>query len=88
MARGDAQIWLQVDGYNKVYAIADEDLERATTDKTSAVHFMRFELDADMISSLREGAAALAMGSDHDGYQHSLTITNDATRSSLLNDFD
>jgi len=84
----ESLIWLQVDGYDKVYAIADEDLERATTDKTSAVHFMRFELDTDMISSLREGAATLVMGSDHVAYRHSFTITDEATRSSLLNDFD
>jgi len=84
----ESLIWLQVDGYNKVYAIADEDLERATTDKTSAVHFMRFELDREMISSLRDHAAALEMGSDHEGYRHSFTVTDEATRRSLLNDFD
>ena len=84
----ESQIWLQVDGYDKVYAIADEDLERATADKTSAVHFMRFELDTDMIASLRDTATLLVMGSDHEGYRHSLTVTDEATRSSLLNDFD
>ncbi len=84
----ESQIWLQVDGYNKVYAIADEDLERATEDKTSAVHFMRFEFDKEMISSLRDTDASLEIGSDHEAYPYSLTVTDEATRSSLLNDFD
>ena len=84
----ESLIWLQVEGHDKVYAIADEDLERTTMDKTSAVHFMRFELDADMISALRGGTASLVMGSDHEAYRQSFTITSEATRNSLLNDFD
>ncbi len=81
-------IWLQVEGFDKVYAIADEDLERATETKTSAVHFLRFELNAQMIAALRNLAATLAMGSDHDAYRHGVPAVAANTRDSLLNDFE
>ena len=55
------RVWVQVHGFGKVFAIADEDLERATEDKTSAVHFMRFELSDAMIAAAREGAS-ISMG--------------------------
>ena len=84
----ESQIWLQVEGFDKVYAIADEDLERTTSDKTSAVHFLRFELDKDMIAALRRPAASLAMGSDHQAYRHSLPVITESSRNSLLNDLD
>jgi hypothetical protein len=61
--------WVQVHGQERVYAIADEDLERETTEKTSSVHFLRFELTPAMISSLKSGAA-LGAGIDHDHYRH------------------
>lgn len=48
------KVWVRVDGLDPVYAIADEDLERETEEKTSSVHFLRFELDAEMTGSLRE----------------------------------
>ncbi len=47
------QVWMQVEGFEKVYAIADEDLERENDEKTSSVHFMRFELSEEMINALR-----------------------------------
>lgn len=84
----ESLIWLQVEGFDKCYAIADEDLERATDDKTSAVHFMRFELTAQMIAALRNLAAYLAMGSDHDAYRHCVSAVAANTRDSLLNDFE
>ena len=84
----ESLIWVQVEGFDKSYAIADEDLERSTDDKTSAVHFMRFEFSAQMIAALRNLAAPLAMGSDHDAYRHSLTAVAAGTRDSLLNDFE
>jgi len=77
-------VWLQVGGCERVYAIANEDLERSTEDKTSAVHFMRFELDAGMIARLRD-AAPLRMGVNHDLYRHEVRLP-DATRSALLAD--
>jgi Protein of unknown function (DUF3501) len=77
-------VWLQVAGHDKVYAIANEDLERSTDEKTSAVHFMRFELTAEMKNALAAGAA-LTFGVTHDLYLHQATV-NDATRRALLAD--
>lgn len=79
--------WVQVEGRDKVYAIADEDLERATEEKTSAVHFLRFELDSEMIDALRAGAN-LNAGVDHENYDHLASpVANNITQS-LINDFD
>ena len=58
------KVWMQVAGHDKVYAIADEDLERSNESKTSAVHFMRFQLDADMVNSAKSGAA-ISAGTSH-----------------------
>ena len=66
-------IWIQVDGFDPVYAISNEDLERSNAEKTSAVHFMRFELEPDMIAALRSGAA-LKLGSSHESYRYSTDI--------------
>jgi hypothetical protein len=77
-------VWLRVEGYDKVYAIANEDLERSTEEKTSAVHFMRFELTAGMIDALRAGAR-LAFGTDHAGYPHNADVSAE-TRQALLQD--
>ncbi len=79
--------WLKVAGHEPVYAIADEDLERTTEEKTSAVHFLRFELTPAMIASLKSGAA-LAAGIDHPGYLHTIDPVPAALRSALLQDFD
>ena len=76
---------MQVEGFTRVYAIADEDLERETDAKTSAVHFLRFELSADMITAMKEGAR-LDLGVDHDAYQAALTSSGE-TRASLARDF-
>ncbi len=78
------QVWLQVDGFDRVYAISNEDLERSNEDKTSAVHFMRFELDSAMISALRSGADML-FGTDHDAYAFKVTAS-EKTRQALLQD--
>jgi len=78
------QVWLRVDGQDKVYAIANEDLDRSTSEKTSAVHFMRFELDDAMKAALAEGAI-LHFGCDSDLYRHEVAV-DEATRRSLLND--
>lgn len=78
------KVWVQVDGHDKVFAIADEDMERDTEEKTSSVHFMRFELDAEMIMALK-GGAGLAMGVDHDNLKVVVTVP-DAVRQSLTND--
>ncbi len=62
-------VWVQVNGFAPVPAISNEDLERSSDTKTSAVHFMRFELDEEMIAALRAGKE-LTMGVDHQHYQH------------------
>ena len=66
-------VWIQVGGFDPVYAVSNEDLERSNAEKTSAVHFMRFELEPDMIAALRSGAA-LKMGSNHESYRYSTDV--------------
>lgn len=63
------KVWIQIDGFNKVFAIADEDLERTNSDKTSAVHFLRFELHPEMIRSVKTGAT-ISIGVDHAAYSN------------------
>jgi hypothetical protein len=77
-------VWLQVEGFDKDYAIANEDLDRSTDEKTSAVHFMRFELSPEMVSALG-GDAALTAGVEHDLYRHETAIEG-TTRASLVQD--
>ena len=78
--------WVQVSGHDRVLAIADEDLDRENDEKTSAVHFLRFELSAPMIASLRAGSS-LSAGIDHKRYGHAIQPVTEATRRSLLADF-
>jgi hypothetical protein len=78
------RVWLQVAGGARVYAIADEDLERENEDKTSAVHFLRFELDPGMRQSLR-GGAPLRVGVDHTHYQAQVVV-HSAVRDALAGD--
>jgi Protein of unknown function (DUF3501) len=77
--------WVQAIGHERVFAIADEDLERENDEKTSSVHFLRFELTQGMIASLR-GGAAIAAGVDHEHYRHSIPAVSAATRSALIAD--
>jgi hypothetical protein len=79
------RVWVQVEGQARVYAIADEDLERENDVKTAAVHFLRFELALAMIAALKAGAA-LAIGVDHPAYAATLHPVPDATRNALLAD--
>jgi hypothetical protein len=65
--------WVQVAGFDRLFAIADEDLERENEVKTSAVHFLRFEVNDAMVGALR-GGAALGAGVDHPEYRHELTL--------------
>ncbi len=78
------KIWIQVKHCEKVWGIADEDLERSNRSKTSAVHFLRFELSSDMIKELQRNNTVL-MGVKHEAYTHEQLI-NEATRQSLLHD--
>ena len=79
--------YVQVSGYEKVYSISDEDLPRETEEKTSSVHFMRFELSQEMIRALKEGAA-LSVGIDHPKYQHTIESLSGSIRDSLIADLD
>jgi hypothetical protein len=77
--------WAQVAGQQRVFAIADEDLERDNQEKTSAVHFLRFELSAAMTGALRAGAA-LAAGIDHEHYRYEVPAVPEAVRAALIAD--
>jgi uncharacterized protein DUF3501 len=78
--------WMRVACFEPVRAIPDEDLERETDSKTSAVHFLRFEFSAPMIERLKAGAA-LAAGVDLPAYRHSVDPVAEALRSALIEDF-
>ncbi|GAO35512.1 hypothetical protein SCT_0899 [Sulfuricella sp. T08] len=77
-------VWMQVEGFDKIFAIANEDLERETEDKTAAVHFMRFELSPGMVTAVKQGATVSA-GIDHPAY-HEKTELPQAVRNSLASD--
>jgi hypothetical protein len=81
------RIFVQVEGEAPVYAIADEDLERENAEKTSAVHFVRFELTPQMKARLRDGAA-LMIGCDHPNYRVATQTMDGDTRKSLVADLE
>lgn len=81
------RVWVRIDGHAPVYAIADEDLDRDTDEKTSSVHFLRFELEADMLRDARAGAG-LSLGIDHENYTYSVEPLADNIRNALLADLD
>jgi hypothetical protein len=80
------EVWLRVDGFDPVFAIADEDLDRETEDKTSSVHFLRFEFTPEMTAAARAGAA-LGAGISHARYTQQLEPLPDNIRMSLVQDF-
>jgi len=80
------KVWVQVQGLDKVFAIADEDLEREDGTKTSSVHFLRFELTPEMVSALKRGMD-LSIGIDHPSYRQNVTVA-EASRTSLVQDLD
>jgi len=77
--------WVQVAGFDRVWAIADEDLERENDDKTSSVHFLRFELSPQMCAQVKAGAA-IGAGIDHDNYRHAVASLPQNVRDSLAKD--
>jgi hypothetical protein len=81
----EARCWVQVDALERVFAIADEDLERENDEKTSSVHFLRFELTAEMVAGLKAGGP-LSVGIDHEAYGHSVSPVPPAVRAALLAD--
>ena len=80
-------IWMQVEGHEKVTPFANEDMERTNDNKTSAVHFLRFELDQEMITSLKS-SANLSAGITHAEYHHIVDVVPDSLRKSLIEDLD
>ncbi|HEX6633832.1 MAG TPA: DUF3501 family protein [Usitatibacter sp.] len=81
------RVWVRVEGCAPVYAIADEDLERETDEKTSAVHFVRFELTREMAEALKYGVG-LSVGVDHPHYNAKVDPLPTEVRSALLADLD
>ncbi|MGD8591210.1 MAG: DUF3501 family protein [Gammaproteobacteria bacterium] len=79
------KVWVQIEGFDKVWAIADEDLERENQEKTSSVHFLRFELDDAMKTAVKQGAA-INMGIDHKNYKYAQTPISPSVRDSLAAD--
>ncbi|HEY6125364.1 MAG TPA: DUF3501 family protein [Steroidobacteraceae bacterium] len=79
--------WVQAAGFDRVFAIADEDMERENDVKTSAVHFLRFELTKSMIAGLK-GGATLSIGIDHPNYQHQISPAAENVRAALIVDLD
>jgi len=81
----ESHIWVQVAGFDKVRPIANEDLDRATEEKTSSVHFLRFELSDEMIKALK-GGAMLSAGIDHPDYDYRVDDIPSPVRESLIGD--
>jgi len=79
------RVWVAVRGHARVHAIADEDLERENEEKTSSVHFLRFELDAPMIAALG-GGALVSAGIDHPEYAVSVDPLDPVVAASLTGD--
>lgn len=79
------KVWVRVDDLEKIYPIANEDLERTTEEKTSSVHFMRFELTDEMIVAAKQGAS-VSMGIDHDEFTVEVSPVAVETAASLVND--
>jgi hypothetical protein len=77
--------WIQVNGFDRVYPIADEDLERDTEDKTSSVHFVRFELSPEMVAAAKTGAS-IGVGIDHANYAYDVAELDDNIRQALAAD--
>jgi len=86
LAGFEDKVYARVAGFERVAAYADEDLERSTDDKTSAVHFVRFEFDEPMCAALKSGAS-LSFGVDHPRYEHAIQLSG-PTLAALLADLD
>jgi len=83
----EKKVWVRVDDLGKVYPIANEDLERETEEKTSSVHFLRFELTAEMAAAAKAGAP-IAAGIEHEVYNYQVDPVTENIRQSLVNDLD
>ena len=83
----EERVWQRVGRFDPQYAIADEDAERATDEKTSAVHFLRFQLDPARCEALKSGAP-LAIGIDHPEYSHTIDPLDETLARALRDDLD
>ncbi len=83
----DKAVWMKVGDHDAIVPISNEDLERETVEKTSAVHFLRFELTAAMIDSLKQGAA-ISAGIEHEAYSHTLSAIPANVQQALIKDLD
>ncbi len=81
------RVWVRVENFDTVWAIADEDLERETEEKTSSVHFLRFELTPDMVQAAKSGAN-ISMGVAHEAYDHTVESLGPGVSTSLIGDLD
>ena len=80
-------LWLKIKGFNEIYPISDEDLERSNDNKTSAVHFLRFQLDHEMIDALK-GGCQLSAGINHPEYKYTVNPIPQNISESLISDLD
>ena len=79
-------IYLCIDNSKRIFAVSDEDLERTRDEKTSAVHFLRFQLDSDSMEKFKS-SDNIVFGASHDSYSSDIKIDSE-TKSALLNDFE
>ena len=82
----ERKVWVRIDDCEKVYPIANEDLERETEEKTSAVHFLRFEFTPEMVASAKLGTS-IAIGVEHENYTEEVNPLPDNIRNALVKDF-
>ena len=80
------RVWAKIGTCDPVWAIADEDLERSRSNKTSAVHFLRFEFNDEMLSEAAAGAD-ISLGIDHRQYDESVKPLGQSSRNTLVADF-
>ena len=81
----ETKVWVAIEGFDRVHPICNEDLERETEDKTSSVHFMRFELSSEMVDALKQGAS-ISAGIDHERYSVTVNALPNEMRTSLVED--
>ncbi len=86
MTHIEDRVWVQVSNHERIWAVADEDMDRTNDEKTSAVHFLRFEFTPLMISAAKEGAP-IAIGIDHDAYRLQVDRLSPEIHQALVLDF-
>lgn len=83
----EKKVWVRIGNREKVFPIANEDLDRETEEKTSSVHFLRFELTPEMVAAAKAGEP-ISMGIDHENYAHVIDALPENIRQSLVGDLD